>query len=199
MFICINLQTMKKYILVTVLNLIAYTCFSQSTFGILSYTLPEGWYAKQTGDNTELLKKGIEDANCKIVFFKLVKIVTDTVTIYNKYRNELVRSSKSEITTRTPVQEQSGSGWTSFSGLQNMGTKGTASSIAFYSVSDTKQTVFFAVYSTSEELCTNELDTIIQSINLTELSAARSGDKTRKVASKRLRVLPLKSLKALVN
>ncbi|MBL7725508.1 MAG: hypothetical protein JNK27_15275 [Chitinophagaceae bacterium] len=189
---------MKKYILITVLSLVAYTGFSQSAFGIVSYTLPEGWYAKQTGDNTELLKKGMESANCKIVFFKPVKIVTDTEPIYTKYREELVRSSRLEITSSSAVQKQYGPGWTSFSGLQNIGTKGSAYRIAFYSISDTKQTIFFAVYSTGEELCANELDVIIQTINLTELSAAQSGDKT-KAAKRKIRLLPLKSLKPLVN
>jgi hypothetical protein len=67
---------MKKIILVTVLNLIVYAGFSQSTFSILNYSLQESWYAKQTGETTELLKKGMENSNCKIVFFKPVKIVT---------------------------------------------------------------------------------------------------------------------------
>lgn len=194
---------MKKYMLVIALNLLGYISFSQSSFGILSYTLPEGWYAKQTGDNTELLKKGMESSHCKIVFFKPAKIVTDNEDIYSKYRNELVSSTGLEITASTKVQKEYDPGWTSFSGLQNVSTKGTAYSIAFYSISDTKQTVFFAVFSTSVDLCTNELDTIIQAIDLAESNDAQPDDKTRKATkkakSKRVRVLPLKSLKALVN
>ncbi len=194
---------MKKYMLVIALNLLGYISFSQSSFGILSYTLPEGWYAKQTGDNTELLKKGMESSHCKIVFFKPAKIVTDNEDIYSKYRNELVSSTGLEITASTKVQKEYDPGWTSFSGLQNVSTKGTAHSIAFYSISDTKQTVFFAVFSTSVDLCTNELDTIIQAIDLAESNDAQPDDKTRKATkkakSKRVRVLPLKSLKALVN
>ena len=139
----------------------------------------------------------MESSNCKIVFFKPVKIVTDTEPIYNKYRSELVPSSGS--VTSTPVQKQTGPGWISFSGLQNVGTRGSAYSIAFYSISDTRQTVFFAVYSTSEGLCTNDLEAIIQSVNLIELNDAKQAGKTRKPANKKVRVLPLKSLKALVN
>ncbi len=99
----------------------------------------------QSGDNTTLLKKGIESSNCKIVFFNPVKIITDTEPIYIKYRNELVSSAGLVITTTTKVQKEYGPGWTSFSGLQNVGTKDNAYSIAFYSISDIKQTVFFAV------------------------------------------------------
>lgn len=193
---------MKKYFLLAVLTLVAYTGFSQSAFDNLSYILPEGWYVNQTGDNTELLKKGMESDNCKIVFFKPVKIVTETENIYIKYRNELLRSAGSAIIS-SPVQMQSGPGWTSFSGLQNLGSKGSAYNIAFYSISDLKQTVFFAVYSASGDLCTNELDAIIQSTDLTELNDAPPGDKTRKPAtkakSKRVRIAALKSLKAMVN
>lgn len=194
---------MKKYFLLAVLNLVAYTGFSQSASDMLSYILPEGWDTNPTGDNTELLKKGMESDNCKIVFFKPVKIVTETENIYIKHRNELLRSAGSAVINSTPVQMQSGPGWTSFSGLQNLGSKGAAYSIAFYSISDLKQTVFFAVYSTSLDLCTNELDAIIQSTDLIELNDAPPGDKTRKPAtkakSKRVRIAALKSLKAMVN
>ena len=190
---------MKKYLLITILTLTEYNSFSQSTFGTLSYTAPEGWYAKQTADNTELLKKGMESTNCKIVFFKPVRIVTYTGVLYIKYRNKLADSAGFPITTPTHVQGQNGPGWASFSSLQNVGTKGDAYSIAFYSISDTKQTVFFAVYSTSDELCTNDLDAIIQSINLTALTTAQSDNKTKtKKISKRIRVLSLKALKTLV-
>jgi hypothetical protein len=178
---------MKKIILITVLNLFVYAGFSQSTFSILNYSLQESWYAKQTGETTELLKKGMENSNCKIVFFQPVKIVTDDVSIYEKYRNDLLHSTSLEIISFTKVQKESGTGWTSFSGLQNIGTKGNAYSIAFYSISDTRQTVFFAIYSASDQSCANELDAIAQSINLTEYTsqsgdktASQSGNKTRK-------------------
>ena len=206
---------MKKIILATVLNLMVYIGFSQSTFSILNYSLQESWYAKQTGETIELLKKGMENSNCKIVFFNPVKIVTNDVTIYEKYRNDLLGSKSLAIISSTKVQKESGPDWTSFSGLQNVGTKGNTYSIAFYSISDTRQTVFFAVYSASDESCANELEAIVQSINLTELNASKSGDKTAtqsgdktrkpnaapapKPASKKVRIAALKSLKGMVN
>ena len=206
---------MKKIILVTVLTLVVYAGFSQSTFSILNYSLQESWYAKQNGETTELLKKGMENSNCKIVFFKPVKIVTNDVTIYEKYRDDLLGSKSLAITSSTKVQKESGPDWTSFSGLQNVGTKGNTYSIAFYSISDTRQTVFFAVYSTSDQSCANELEAIVGSINLTELSASQAGDKTAlqssdktrkpnaapapKPASKKVRIAALKSLKGMVN
>ena len=190
---------MKKYLLITFLTLVGYSSFSQSTFGTLSYTAAEGWYAKQTADNTALLKKGMESANCKIVFFKPVRIVTYTGALYIKYRNKLADSAGLATATATHVQEQDGPGWAIFSSLQNVGTKSDAYSIAFYSISDTKQTVFFTVYSTNDELCTNDLDAIIQSINLTALTTAQSDNKTKtKKISRRIRVLPLKALKTMV-
>ena len=190
---------MKKYLLLIILQLAFYTGFSQAVADLVSYTLPSGWYAQKTGENITLLKTGMEDGNCRIVFFKPVKTVTDTVTVYTKYRNELVPAKKSVITGSTAVQKQTGPGWTSFSALQNTGTKGNTYSIAFYSMSDTKQTIFFAVYANSDTLCNDELDAIIQSISLTTLSDASTADKTRKPKSKKVRVLPLKSLKAFVN
>jgi len=206
---------MKKIILVTVLTLVVYAGFSQSTFSILNYSLQESWYAKQNGETTELLKKGMENSNCKIVFFKPVKIVTNNEPIYKKYRDDLLGSKSVAITSSTKVQKESGTDWTSFSGLQNAGTKGNTYSIAFYSISDTRQTVFFAVYSTSDQSCANELEAIVGSINLTELNASQSGDKTalqsgnktkkpnaetdHKPASKKVRIAALKSLKGMVN
>jgi hypothetical protein len=187
---------MKKYLLLTILQLVVYTGFSQAVADVVSYALPQGWYAQKTGDNITLLKTGMEEGNCRIVLYKPVKTVTDTVTVYTKYRNELVPPVKS-VTGSTPVQKQSGPGWTSFSALQNTGTKGNAYSIAFYSMSDTKQTIFFGVYANSDAACNDELDMIIQSVNLTSLTAAQAGNKTK--AKKKLRALPLKSLKAFVN
>jgi hypothetical protein len=188
---------MKKYLLLLFLHLAVYTGFSQAVADLVSYTLPQGWYAQKTGDNITLLKTGMEDGNCRIVFFKPVKTVTDTVTVYTKYRNELVPVKKSVITGSTAVQKQTGPGWTSFSALQNTGTKGNTYSIAFYSMSDTKQTIFFAVYASDDTVCNDELDAIIQSVNLTSVTAAQAGNKTK--AKKKVRVLPLKSLKAFVN
>jgi len=214
MDIWINLQTMKKFILVTILNLIVYAGFSQSTFSILNYSLQESWYPKQTGETTELIKKGMENSNCKIVFFKPVKIVTNDVTIYEKYRDDLLGSKSLSIISSTKVQKESGPDWTSFSGLQNVGTKGNTYSIAFYTISDTRQTVFFAVYSASDQSCENELEAIVGSINLTELNASQSGDKTASQSGnktrkpnaesdhkpvKKVRIAPLKSLKAMVS
>lgn len=180
-----------------ILQLVVYTGFSQSVSDVVSYTLPQGWYAQKTGDTITLLKAGMEDGNCRIVLFKSVKTVTDTVTVYTKYRNELVPVKKSVITGSTAIQKQTGPGWTSFSALQNTGTKGNSYSIAFYSISDTKQTIFFAVYASNEAACNDELDMILQSVNLTSLTAAQAGNKTK--AKKKVRVLPLKSLKAFVN
>lgn len=189
---------MKKYLFFFVFTLIGFASFSQSSFSMLNYTLPEGWYARQVGENTELVKKGMENSNCKIVFFKPVKIVTDNESLYIKYRNELVNAGLT-ITSSSKIQKEYGMDWTSFSGMQNTGTKGNASSVAFYSLADTKQTVFLAVYLTNEAVCMDELDAIVQSINLTELNATKTDTKTRKPASKKVRVLPLKSLKAFVN
>lgn len=193
---------MKKFILVSVLNLIVYAGFSQSTFSILSYSLQESWYAKQTGENTELLKKGMESANCKIVFFKPVKIFTNDVATYEKYRNDLTGNSGLTITSSTKVKMESTADWTSFSGLQNVGAKGNAYSVAFYSISNTTQTVFFAVYSANDEACTNDLDSIVQSVNLTETGTVHKDDRTKakaKPASKKVRIAALKSLKGMVN
>jgi hypothetical protein len=188
---------MKKYLLLMILHLVVYTGFSQAVADVVSYTLPQGWYAQKTDDNITLLKTGMEDSNCRIVLFKPVKTITDTVTVYTKYRNELVPGKKSVITGSTAIQKQTGPGWTSFSALQNTGTKGNSYSIAFYSISDTKQTIFFAVYASSDAVCNDELDMILQSVNLTSLTAAQAGNKTK--AKKKVRVLPLKSLKAFVN
>ncbi len=190
---------MKKYLLLMILHLVVYSGFSQTVADLVSYTLPQSWYAQKTGDNITLLKTGTEDGSCRIVLFKPVKTVTDTVTVYTKYRNELVPGKKMVITGSTAVQKQTGPGWTSFSALQNTGTKSNPYSIAFYSMSDTKQTIFFAVYASSDAVCNDELDMIIQSISLTTVSDAATADKTRKPKSKKVRVLPLKSLKALVN
>lgn len=182
-----------------ILQLVVYTGFSQAVADVVSYILPQGWYVQKDGDHITLLKTGMEDGNCRIVFFKPVKTVTDTVTVYTKYRNELVPKTKLLITGSTAVQKQTGPGWTSFSALQNVGSKGSAYSIAFYSMSDTKQTIFFTVYASSDAVCNDELDMIIQSISLTTVSDASTADKTRKPKSKKVRVLPLKSLKAFVN
>ena len=190
---------MKKYLLLTILQLVVYTGFSQSVADVVSYTLPQGWYAQKTGENITLLKTGMEAANCRIVLYKPVKTVTDTVTVYTKYRNELVPATKLVVTGSTPVQKQAGPGWTSFSALQNVGTKGSAYSIAFYSLSDSKQTIFFAVYANSDTVCNDELDLILQSISLATLTDAVTTGKTRKPKTQGRYIKSLKKLKEIAS
>jgi hypothetical protein len=190
---------MKKISMIATLQVLACAAFSQSTFSILSYSAPEGWYAKQNGENSVLVKKGAETTNCKIVFFKPVNVAVNSVATYTKYRNDLLGTSASKTKSWTTVQKESDPGWFSFSSLQHTDAN-SIPDIAFYSISNSIETVFVAAYSDNNGLCSDELDSIINSINLIGLNN-QQGDKTKKAKqqSKKVRIAALKSLKGMVN
>ncbi|NOT93704.1 hypothetical protein [Ferruginibacter sp.] len=69
---------MKKILLSVVCMFAVCLINAQSRFGVISYTLPEGWIARPSGDDMELVKAGDENTGCKITLFKQINTVIAT-------------------------------------------------------------------------------------------------------------------------
>jgi len=181
---------MKK-ILLSLLCIVVYVANAQSQFGIINYTLPEGWYARQLGSDIELVKKGDENSGCKIILFQQVNTVVDSE---KKYAGLWALKSMNNFKTqkKTPVVKTEEEGWISFSGSATDGKNNEA----FYTLSNGSKTAMILVASPRGS-CTDEIDGILATIHIPE---KETGSKTKtKTKAKKVRVLPLKSLKALVN
>lgn len=188
---------MKKIILTTCLIIITGVALSQSTYSFINYTLPEGWYSKSSGENTMLYKKGAETTHCKIQFYKVVNTAVTTEAAYIQYRNEL-SGQPAAVKSWKPVQKEVAADWVNFASVLQTKTNGI---VVFYSVANATQTVFFMVYTSKEGTCADEVDSIAESITVAENGAGqKESDKTKsnKTRAKKVRILPLKSLKALV-
>jgi hypothetical protein len=184
---------MKKILLLLLCVLVVCLTNAQSGFGIINYTLPEGWYDRQAGNDIELVKKGAENSGCKITLFQQVNTVVDGEKKYAELW-ALKTTNNFKIQKKTTPVKTEDEEWISFSGSKTNG-KNTE---GFYTLSDGNKTAMMLATS-PDNTCADELDIILASINI---SSKESGPKTKtkaKAKSKKVRVLPLKSLKALVN
>jgi hypothetical protein len=180
---------MKKILLPLLCILVVCSTDAQSRVGIINYSLPEGWYARQAGNDMELVKKGAENSSCKITLLQQVNTVVDDEKKYAELwalKTTVNFRVKQKI---TPVKTEE-DGWISFSGSKTNG-KNTE---GFYTLTDGSKTAMILAVS-PENSCTDEIDSILATINIPGKEASTK----TKAKSKKVRVLPLKSLKALVN
>ncbi|MEQ1800137.1 MAG: hypothetical protein ABL872_19430 [Lacibacter sp.] len=182
---------MKKIFLSVLCLFTVYLLNAQSQFGIISYSLPQGWYARQSGNDLELVKKGDDNSGCKITLFQQVNtLVNDEKKFIQLWA---LKTKTGSTKTASPIKTED-NGWISFSGFKTTG-KGTTTE-GFYTVCDGSQTAIILAEA-QENSCINEINSILASITI-PAKETRSKAKA-KPASKKVRVLPLKSLKALVN
>lgn len=195
-FLFCNFQitlNMKKIFLSFLCILTVCLVNAQSQFGIISYSLPQGWYARQSGNDLELVKKGAENSGCKITLFQQVNFVVNGERKFVELWASKTKTGNTK--TPSPVKTEE-DGWISFSGFKTMG-KGTTTE-GFYTVCDGSQTAIILAEA-QESSCINEINSILASITIPEKETNSKTKAKAKPASKKVRVLPLKSLKALVN
>jgi hypothetical protein len=149
---------MKKIFLSAACMFIVCLLHAQS-FGVISYTLPEGWTATRLGNDWGFVKNG--DANCKIILFKQTNTIVATVKQFAD-----LWESKTTIGT-TPMQKKTipvkteGDGWISISASKTNGNN----TEGFYTLCDSSITAIILTQSTGSA-CTKEIQGILASINI---------------------------------
>jgi len=193
---------MKK-ILLSVLCILA-VCLTnaQSKFGIINYTLPQGWYARQSGVNIELVKKGAENS-CKITLFQEINSVVNGEKQFAELWASKTKSGNTKISKTNPPVKTEEDDWISYAGSKGINSESPYTE-GFYTLSDGSKTAIILAEAQGS-LCIDEMNSILASINITEketrtkTKAKPAANPAPKPASKKVRVLALKSLKALVN
>jgi hypothetical protein len=130
---------MKKILLSFLCILVVCVTNAQSRFGIINYSLPEGWYARQSGNDIELVKRGAENSVCKIILFQQVNIVVDSE---KKYAELWALKTKNNFKIKIPPVKTEEDGWISFSGSATAGK----STEGFYTLTDGSKTAMIQVY-----------------------------------------------------
>jgi len=167
---------------------------AQSKFGIINYTLPEGWYARQSGNDIELVKKGAENSSCKITLFQEIKGVVNSDTKYAELWALNTKSDHTNVSNTIHPHKTEEDNWISLSGSKITDKKTSPYTEGFYTLSDGGKTAIILAQA-QESKCIDEIDRILASINIGEKETT---PKT-KTKAKRVRIAALKSLKALVN
>lgn len=149
---------MKKLLLYAFCMLTVYSVKAQSKFAVLSYTLPQGWYARQSGNDLELVKKGAENSGCKITLFQQVNGVVNNG---KKFAELWALKTKMGTTKTAPPVKTEEDGWIFFSGSKTNGN----STENFYTLCDGSITAIILTESQGSS-CENELNGILASINI---------------------------------
>jgi hypothetical protein len=148
---------------------------AQSKFGVISYTLPQGWYTRQLGNDLELVKKGDENNSCKITLFQQVNSVVNGERKFAELW--ALKTKTGTAKTSSPVKTEE-DGWIFFSGTKTTGN--SRSTESFYTLSDGSITAIILTESQGS-LCENELNRILASINI---PVTETNSKTRAKSKK---------------
>ncbi len=193
---------MKKILLSVLCSLAFLLTNAQSKFGIINYTLPQGWYARQSGNDMELVKKGAENS-CKITLFQELNSVVKGEKQFAELWASKTKSGNANIKEITPPVKTEEDDWISYAGSKGINSESPYTE-GFYTLSDGSKTAIILAEAQGS-LCIDEINSILASIYIpeketrTKTKAKPASQPAPKPASKKVRVLPLKSLKALVN
>jgi len=77
---------MKHYFLPVLLLLYAGNLFSQTKFGIATYTVPSGWQSTQQTSSIVLENKNSKETLCRITIYGVEKTAVTTANTYLQYR-----------------------------------------------------------------------------------------------------------------
>jgi hypothetical protein len=188
---------MKSILLFVLGTLAAGLTHAQSEFGIISYTLPQGWYARESGSDMVLERRGTENSSCSITLFQQVNSVVASEKEYAKLWALKTKTGNSKVGHTTSNIKTEEDGWISFSGAVKSGKGTPASTEGFYTLSDGNKTVMFLAQAV-ENKCIDEIDIILASIHIPEKGTSKKTKTKENEKKKIVKVLPLKGLKDMV-
>ena len=184
---------MKKVLLSVLCSLAVCLTNAQSQFGIINYTLPQGWYARQSGNDLELVKKGAENS-CKITLFQELNGVVKGEKQYAELWALKTKSGNARIKETIPPVKTEEDDWISYSGSKGINSKPPYTE-GFYTLSDGSKTAIILAEAQGN-LCIDEMNSILTSINIPE-KETKTNTKSKK--KRGIRIAALKSLKGMVN
>jgi len=193
---------MKKVLLSVLCSLVVCLTNAQSQFGIINYELPQGWYARPSGNDMELVKKGAKNS-CKITLFQELNSVVKGEKQYVQLWALKTKSGNAKINKTTPPVKTEEEDWITYAASKGVNSKSPYTE-SFYTLSDGSKTAIILAEAQGSS-CIDEMNSILASINIpeketrTKTKAKPAAQPAPKPASKKVRVLALKSLKALVN
>jgi len=183
---------MKKVLLSVLFSLAVCLTNAQSRFGIINYTLPQGWYARQTGNDLELVKKGAENS-CKITLFQELSTVVKGEKQYAQLWASKTKSGSAKISKTTPPVKTEEEDWITYAASKGINSKSPYTE-SFYTLSDGSKTAIILAEAQGS-LCIDEMNSILASINIPE---KETRTKTKAKTTRRVRGLPPHQVKALV-
>lgn len=156
---------MKKIFLSVCCLITVYLTQAQSRFGVISYTLPEGWIARQSGNDLEFVKSGEENNGCKITLFNQLNSVVDNEKKFANLWALKTKTGKLAIQkTSLPVKKVE-DGWISISGSKSWMNGTLPYTEGFYTLCDGSITAIIMTESQGS-VCEKEINTILASINI---------------------------------
>lgn len=156
---------MKKILLSACFLLTVCLLQAQTSFGVISYTLPEGWTARQSGEDLEFVKKGEENSGCKITLFKQMNsLVTTEKQFRDLWASKTNSGSTAVQKAGIPVRKEE-DGWVSISGSKTTMNGASTDTEGFHTLCDGSLTAAILTQSKGSA-CTKEINSILASINI---------------------------------
>lgn len=156
---------MKKILLAFICSLSAFFVQSQSTFGVLSYTLPEGWEAQRSGENLLLVKAGDNTSSCKIILYKQTGTVVDTEKKFSDLWAQKTTNTGTGIQKLIVPVKTEGDGWISITATKKITNTSPALTEGFFVLCDGSKTIAILTIAGDAD-CLKEIQRIMETFNV---------------------------------
>ena len=169
---------MKQYFLPVLLLLCAGNLFSQTKFGIATYTVPFGWQSTPQASSMVLENKNSKDALCRITIYGTENTAVTTANTYLQYRtgkngmNARFNPSLKQVV----KTETNGNIGFSSGGTSTVNEKGIR--IYFYSFTNGSETFFVELLTGSND-CTTAFNQFLASLLIDPATEETSGNAKR--------------------
>lgn len=177
---------MKQYFLPVLLLLCAGNLFSQSKFGIATYTMPSGWQSTQQAFSIVLENKNIKAALCRITIYGTENTAVTTTNTYLQYRAGKNGTNARFNPNLKQVVKTETNGNIGFSS----GGTGTVNEkevrIYFYSFTNGKETFFVELLTDSNE-CTEAFNKFLTTLLIDPVTEEASESNGTRSKAKRAR------------
>jgi hypothetical protein len=153
-------HNMKK-IFLSVVCLLAVCIIHAQSFGVISYTLPEGWISSRLGSDMELVKSGAENSGCKIILYKQVSTAITTEKQFADVWATKTTVGNTAIQKKSIPVKTAGDGWISISATKTSGNN----TEGFYTLCDSSLTAIILTQSPNSA-CAKEIQSIMATFNI---------------------------------
>jgi hypothetical protein len=169
---------MKKYFLF-VLTLCASQLFSQTKFGISTYTVPSGWRSSSQGSSVVLESSRTKSEVCRITIFATEKAAVNTAGDYIQHRSGKNGTSARFDPNQKKVVRTEANGMIGFSsgGAGIVNEKEVR--VYFYSFTNGSETFFIELIASSND-CIQEFNKFLNTLLVDPVGQSPSGNNLRR-------------------